>query len=139
MFALLSAHPEWETGITCLLRNKSHEDVIKKQYPKLTFFYAGLSDATELSNEASKYDIVLHFAVSSDHVDSASALLKGLSQHGGHYIHTSGMDVLLNPHREAGSPTNVHTFDDWDGIDELLSLPGLSLYRPKNWCFMIVN
>jgi hypothetical protein len=50
--------------------------------------------------------------------------LKGLSFNGGHYIHISGMDVLLDPSLQTGSHSPVQVFDDLDGIEKLRLLPG---------------
>jgi hypothetical protein len=47
---------------------------------------------------------------------------------GGIYIHTSGTDVLLDPSKGIDSKApkeGVKVFDDWDGIGELRSLPGM--------------
>jgi hypothetical protein len=70
--------------------------------------------------------MVLHFAMSADNVPSATAIVNGLRKRGGGvYIHTSGTDILLDlGHEMQCTPNRIHTFNDWEGISELTSLPG---------------
>lgn len=86
-----------------------------------------------MEEEASKADIILHFA-SSDHVGAATAIKKGLERgKGGYWIHTSGTDVLLNPKvfegvlQEGGGEGEVKVYDDWENINELLVFSGNAL------------
>lgn len=129
LYALLAAHPDWEGNVTCLLRNRSQEAAFRLKWPKLNLFYASLDDEAAIMEEVKKHNLVLHFAVSSDHVASCKAILKGLSFNGGHYIHTSGMDVLLDPNLQTGSPSPIQVFDDLDGIERLRSFPGTQNWR----------
>jgi hypothetical protein len=69
--------------------------------------------------------------MSADNVPSATAIVNGLRKRGGGvYIHTSGTDILLDSGREMQyTPNRIHIFNDWEGISELISLPGKCLYK----------
>ncbi|KAL5341082.1 NAD(P)-binding protein [Aspergillus crustosus] len=124
LYAVLEAHPDWESNITVLLRNRSYEPRFKAKYPDLNIFVAELDDTTAIAEEVAKNEIVLHFALSADHLPAAQAIVAGLEKRGGGiYIHTSGTDVLLDP-RAPLHPTEagVKVIDDWDGIAEVTSL-----------------
>ncbi|KIW16562.1 hypothetical protein PV08_03750 [Exophiala spinifera] len=129
LYALLAAHPDWEEHTTCLLRDPTQEAAFRQKWPNLNFFYSSLDNEKAIEEEVKNHNLVLHFAVSSDHVASCDAILKGLSVNGGHYIHTSGMDVLLNPTLQTGRPSPVEIFDDLNGIEKLRSLPEGSPHR----------
>lgn len=133
LYALLEAHPDWEENITCLLRDRTQGAAFRLKWPKLNLFYATLDDETAIKEEVKKNNLVLHFAVSSDHIAACNAIVKGISVNGGHYIHTSGMDVLLDPSLQTGSPSPVQIFDDFHGIVKLRSLPGMH----SDWWFSI--
>lgn len=96
--------------------------------------YGDLESTELLTTEASNANIVLHCA-DCDHVAAATALVTGLSKSvvaGPSYlIHTSGTGVLswadleektYGYHRE-------RTYNDWDGIKEVTSLPDAALHR----------
>ncbi|KAL6230395.1 hypothetical protein BDW75DRAFT_234447 [Aspergillus navahoensis] len=101
LHALLSAHPNWESSITLLLRNTSYAATFKSAYPNINLFFANHEDKAAIAEEVAKHDLVLHFALSADHLPSAEAIVSGLEARGGGiYIHTSGTDVLLDPHAE---------------------------------------
>ncbi|KAL2802856.1 hypothetical protein BJX63DRAFT_413759 [Aspergillus granulosus] len=133
LHALLSAHPDWESSITVLLRNRSYESVFKTKYPKLNLFFATYdsSDSSAIEAEVAKHDLVLHFAISADHLPSAQTIVNGLRKRGGGiYLHTSGTDVLLDPRAKAEPPVGgVRVINDWDGIAELRSLPDDAPHR----------
>ncbi|KAL4977568.1 hypothetical protein BDW66DRAFT_158688 [Aspergillus desertorum] len=114
LYALLSAHPDWESSITLLLRNTSYAATFKSAYPKINLFFASHKDKAAIAEEVAKHDLVLHFALSADHLPSAEAIVSGLEARGGGiYIHTSGTDI----------------FDDWEGIGEVRSLPDAAPHR----------
>ncbi|KAL4819597.1 hypothetical protein BDW67DRAFT_173426 [Aspergillus spinulosporus] len=101
LYALLSAHPDWENSITLLLRNTSYATTLKSAYPKINLLFAGHEDKAAIAKAVAEHDLVLHFALSADHLPSAEAIVTGLEARGGGiYIHTSGTDVLLDPHAE---------------------------------------
>ena len=128
---LSQAHPDWIASITCLVRNQERGESLKKAYADVTLVYGTLDDATMLEEEAEKAEVVLHFA-SSDHVDGAEAIARGLKKReengkGAHWIHTSGTDILLLQSGEELPKEGVKGFDDWDGIGELTDRPGNAL------------
>ncbi|KAL4946447.1 hypothetical protein BDV06DRAFT_122349 [Aspergillus oleicola] len=135
LHALLSARPTWENNITLLLRNPSYVSKFKSVYPAINVFIADHDDKSAIADEVSKHDIVMHFALSADHIPSAEAIVDGLGRGGGVYIHTSGTDVLLDPEEEVkpvgkGSGREVRVFDDWDGLAQLRELPDAAAHRP---------
>jgi hypothetical protein len=130
LYALLQAHPSWESSITCLARSPSRGAELSSAYPNLKLVYGTLDDSQILEKEASKADIVLHWA-SSDHVGAASAIKRGLEKrNGGYWIHTSGTNILLNPKILAGyqdkfeEGDQVKLYDDWKNVAEVMSFPG---------------
>lgn len=70
-----------------------------------------------------------------DHVASAKAIAKGIAQHTpdrpGYWIHTSGTGILTYEDFRNSTYGDLRTkeFNDWDGIDELTSLPDDALHR----------
>ncbi|KAL2870582.1 uncharacterized protein BJX67DRAFT_377936 [Aspergillus lucknowensis] len=134
LHALLSAHPDWERSITVLLRNRSQESAFRTRYPALNLIFATYDDregTAAIEDEVAKNELVLHFAVSADHLPSAKAIVSGLKRRGGGiYIHTSGTDVLLDPRASLSPPKDgVRVIDDWDGIGEVTSLPDDAPHR----------
>ncbi|KAL3462050.1 hypothetical protein BJX64DRAFT_149616 [Aspergillus heterothallicus] len=132
LFAIVHAHPEWE--ITCLARSPEKGALITGSYPKIRIVYGDLDSVDLLEEEAKSASIVFHFA-DCDHEPSALALARGLSQHTpespGYWIHTSGTGILTYP----DFPNNLfgqeshETFDDWDNIDKVLSIPDHARHR----------
>ncbi|PVH81839.1 NAD(P)-binding protein [Cadophora sp. DSE1049] len=133
LHALLEAHPWWEEYITCLARSTTRGAALLAAYPKIRVVYGDLNDSAIIEEEASKADIVLHFA-SSDHVGAASAIKRGMEKGvGGYWIHTSGTDILLNPKILGGGRDDdgeVKVYDDWDHVEELVSFPDAHSHRP---------
>ncbi|KAL4954379.1 hypothetical protein BDW69DRAFT_163297 [Aspergillus filifer] len=133
LHAILSSHPTWESNITLLLRNPSYIPKFKSVYPTINIFIADHDDKFEIAKEVSKHDIVMHFALSADHIPSAEAIIDGLTGRGGGvYIHTSGTDVLLDPAEDVVAKRvgdEVRAFDDWDGIHDLRRLPDAAAHR----------
>ena len=130
---LLTLHPDWESTTTVLIRCSSRASTLSSAYPSLNLVTGTLDSTQLLENEAAKADIVLHFA-SSDHVGAAEAIKKGLERGGKttYWIHTSGTDILLNPELLGGKDIEegvgdgeVKVYDDWEGIRELTSFPGI--------------
>ncbi|KAL3477325.1 hypothetical protein BJX99DRAFT_226381 [Aspergillus californicus] len=128
---ILSSHPDWENSITVLLRNRSYEAPFRAKYPNLNLFFATHDDTTAIAGEVAKNDVVVHTAISSDHLPSAKAIVQGLKTRGGGvYIHASGTDVLLDPRASLQPPKDgVHVIDDWEGISEITSLPDDAPHR----------
>ncbi|KFY86000.1 hypothetical protein V500_07928, partial [Pseudogymnoascus sp. VKM F-4518 (FW-2643)] len=134
LFALLQAYPSWESNITCLVRNPSRGNTLSSAYPNIKVVYGTLDDNQILEEEASKADIVLHWA-SSDHIGAANAIKKGLERgNGGYWIHTSGTDILLNPEllkgkKDTAGMSGIKVYDDWDNIKEVITLPDPHSHR----------
>lgn len=112
------------------MRSPSRGAGLSSAYPNIKVVYGTLDDGQILEEEASKADIVLHWA-SSDHVGAASAIKRGLERGvGGYWIHISGTDILLNPEILAGhkdkleNGNQVKIYDDWENVAEVMSFPG---------------
>ena len=132
LYAVANTYPDLE--ITALVRNSDKGAKVASQYAKIRLVYGDLDSTELLTTEASKANIVLHCA-DCDHEGAATALIAGLSNStipGPSYlIHTSGTGVLtwadfeektFGYHRE-------HTYNDWDGVKEVTSLPNTALHR----------
>ena len=65
-----------------------------------------------------------------------SAIVKGLAaqspDHIGYFIHTSGDSILKYPdiERDVFGEASTKVFDDWNGIEEIRSLPDFAPHRP---------
>lgn len=133
IFALLSKHPEWESKLSVLVRNKHRGEIISKTYPKVRLVYGGLNDLEILVQESAAADIVLNFA-DSDHPPSAKAIVRGAKQHTKtpvFVIHTSGTGILTWKTVETGAFGQLEdkVYDDWEGVDEVTSLPDHAAHR----------
>ncbi|CBF86758.1 hypothetical protein AN2396.2 [Aspergillus nidulans FGSC A4] len=74
----------------------------RSAYPKINLLFASHEDKAAIARAVAEHDLVLHFALSADHLPSAEAIVSGLEARGGGiYIHTSGTDVLLDPHENS--------------------------------------
>lgn len=132
LYRIVEAHPDWD--ITAIVRNSDKGAKVAQQYPKVHLVYGDLDSTELLEEEASKADIVYHFA-NCDHAASATALLKGLARSSKSevfYIHTSGTGILTAEtfDKEAWGENLTKSHDDWEGIKELWALPDRSLHRP---------
>ncbi|KAK1063027.1 hypothetical protein LTR74_009851, partial [Friedmanniomyces endolithicus] len=133
--AIIDAHPEYE--ITALVRNSDKGAQVAAVYPKVSLVYGDLDSTDLLTKEASKADIVCHFA-NADHGPSATALTTGLAAHPpthpGYLIHTSGTGILLYPDIRSGTfgETSAKIYDDLDGVSEITSLPDDAPHRPAD-------
>lgn len=125
-------HPDW--NITALVRNSDKGAKVAKEYAKVRLVYGDLDTTDLIAEEASKADIVMHFA-NCDHQASAKAIIEGLSRSPKSevfYIHTSGTGILTSETFEKNAFGDELTlaYDDWDGIKELWSLPDHAVHRP---------
>ncbi len=107
-----------------MARSPSRGAALSAAYPNIKVVYGDLEDHhTIIEKEASKADIILHFA-SSDLVGTASAIQRGMQNGvGGYWIHRSGTDILLNPKILGGGRDNdgeVKVYDDWEHVEELM-------------------
>ncbi|KAH6622137.1 hypothetical protein C7974DRAFT_457074, partial [Boeremia exigua] len=132
LYAIANTFPDLE--ITALVRNSDKGAKIASQFPKARLVYGDLDSTELLTTEASGANIVLHCA-DCDHVGAATALVAGLSKSEvpgpSYFIHTSGTGVLSWADLEEKSygRHREHTYNDWDGIEEITSLPDAALHR----------
>ena len=132
LFQIYKAHPSWE--FTCAVRSHDKGLKITQQYPSVKLVYADLNAVDVIEEEASKADIVYHFA-NCDHEPSAQAIARGLGRRSGtapgYWIHTSGALILGTETIDRGcwGESLTQVFDDWDGIGELTSLPDHAEHR----------
>ena len=113
-------------------------NIINADYPKIHLVYGDLDSVDLLIKEASKADIVCHFA-HADHEASAHALLKGLAQRKssanadrpGFFIHTSGTGILLfeDIRSHTFGEASEKIYDDLEGVREVTSLPDDAPHR----------
>lgn len=132
LYAVANAYPDLE--ITALVRNSDKGAKVASQYAKIRLVYGDLDSAELLTTESSKANIVLHCA-DCDHVGAATAIVAGLSNStapGPSYlIHTSGTGILSWADAEESTYGyhREHTYDDWEGIKEVTSLPDAAVHR----------
>ncbi|KAJ8111077.1 hypothetical protein OPT61_g6237 [Boeremia exigua] len=132
LYAVANTYPDLE--ITALVRNSDKGAKVASQYSKIRLVYGDLDSTELLTTEASHANIVLHCA-DCDHAGAATALVAGLSKStipGPKYlIHTSGAGILTWADFEAKSYGyhREQTYDDWEGIKEVTSLPDNALHR----------
>lgn len=107
---------------------------MKQVYPQVTPVFGDLASSAIIEEEASKADIVLHFA-SCDHIGSAKAIAKGMARREakspGHWIHTSGALIMATEslRKQAYGIQLEQKYDDWNGVHELVSLPDDAPHR----------
>jgi nucleoside-diphosphate-sugar epimerase len=132
LYALQKAHPEYEIAV--LVRDEKKGEQVKSKLPSVRIVHGDLDDSELIKKEASKADIVAHWA-HADHEVSARAIIEGLAQNSSKtkfLIHTSGTGVLLLDHIQKGLALGAlsdKVFNDWDGISELTSLPDAAPHR----------
>jgi nucleoside-diphosphate-sugar epimerase len=94
--------------------------------------YGDLASSDLIAEESQKADIVCHFA-NCDDEPSAHAIIKGLAAKSspGYLIHTSGTGILTVGDVQAGTygEENPKIYNDWDGINEVTSLPDSAWHR----------
>ncbi|KAK4940755.1 hypothetical protein LTR10_019148 [Elasticomyces elasticus] len=105
LFEIARAHPDWD--ITCAIRNSDKAAKIALQYPSIKLVHADLNAVDVIEEEASKADVVFHFA-NCDHEASATAITIDRGCWG---------DELSK------------VYDDWVGVEELTSLPDHAEHR----------
>lgn len=126
----IQKHPEWE--YTALVRNSDKGAKVAAAFAKVKLVYGDLDSVDLIEEEASKADIVYNFA-NCDHEASAKAIVKGMAKHGStsFLIHTSGTGVLCleTLQKKAFGDELTKTYNDWEGIKELTSLPDEAVHR----------
>lgn len=134
LVALLEKYPMWESSITVLVRNIEKGSLISKLFPKITLVYGDLDDVELLEEESTKAHIILNWA-NSDHPSSTSAIVRGAKKHTAEkpvfLIHTSGTGILTwkTVETKTFGELEEKVYDDWDGIDEVTSLPDDAAHR----------
>ena len=127
---LSKKHPDWEA--TALVRNPDKGAKVAAEYPKVKLVYGDLASGDMIAEEASKADIVYHFA-NCDDEPSAKAIVQGMAKHGStsFLIHTSGTGILTfeTTRKESFGDETTKVFNDWDGVQELTSLPDDAIHR----------
>ncbi|KAJ5933805.1 hypothetical protein N7454_006134 [Penicillium verhagenii] len=132
LYAISNAHPDWE--LSALVRNKDKAAVLSSRYPKIRIVHGDLDSSDIIEEEVKKADIVFHFA-DCDHVAAAESIAKGAKHHTSErplwLIHTSGTGILTVEDQRAKSYgiERPKEYNDWDGVDELVNLPGDAFHR----------
>ncbi|KAL8826543.1 MAG: hypothetical protein Q9170_007361 [Blastenia crenularia] len=133
LFELMRRHAE-DYQVAVLVRNSDKGAQVASQYPGVRLVYGDLDSTDILEREAKEANVVLHCA-HADHVGAAEALTKGLASHGsenpGYLIHTSGTGILMfaDMERQSYGESSSKVYDDWDGIEEVTSLPDFAPHR----------
>lgn len=134
LVVLLEKYPTWESSITALVRNAEKGSLISELFPKITLVYGDLDDVGLLEEESAKANIILNWA-DSDHPRSANAIVRGAKKHAVDkpvfLIHTSGTGILTwkTVQDKSFGDLEEKVYDDWDGIDEVISLPNDAAHR----------
>lgn len=108
--------------------------MISAVYPRIKLVYGDLDDLELLEEESAKADIILNWA-DSDHPKSTEAIVHGAEKHRADkpvfLIHTSGTGILTWKTVETKTFGDLQEkiYDDWDGIDEVTSLPDGAAHR----------
>jgi nucleoside-diphosphate-sugar epimerase len=132
LYLVAEKHPDWE--LTCLVRNSDKGAKIAAAYPKARLVYGDLDAVDVIEEEASKADIIYHFA-NCDHEASAKAITNGMDRRSssspGFWIHTSGTGILTWETFDRGcfGDELPKKFNDWDGVQELMNQPDHALHR----------
>ena len=136
MYAIATAHPEYE--ITALCRNSDKGAKVASKFAKVKLVYGDLDSSDLIEQESKVADIVCHFA-HADHEASAQAIIKGLSSHDpsvpGFLIHTSGTGILMFEDMRDGKTNSFgvnfreKVYDDLENVKEVTSLPGDAPHR----------
>lgn len=102
---LYKAHPEY--SYTAVVRNSEKGAPVAARFPEIRLVYGDMDSSDLIEEESANADIVLHMADSSDHVDAANAIAKGLArghteENPGFWLHTGGTGILTFGDSEAG-------------------------------------
>ncbi|KAJ5290922.1 hypothetical protein N7478_000173 [Penicillium angulare] len=131
---LYAQHPDF--SYSALVRSTEKADQVKAAYPNIRIVLGDLDDSALLEKESAAADIVLHAADASDHVGAAKAIIKGIvaghtKENPGYWLHTGGTGILTFADSDSGVYGNKSdkVYDDWEGVDELLTLPDHAFHR----------
>ncbi|KAG9256055.1 nucleoside-diphosphate-sugar epimerase [Emericellopsis atlantica] len=143
---LVKAFPD--ARFVLLVRNEERAKPIKDAYRDTTFVYGSLNDSDVIEKAAAEADIVVHTADSSDNVNAAHAIAKGLAaghsaEKPGFWLHTSGTNILTWYDHKAGrageAPLPEQTYHDIDDIDKILNLPDEADHRNVDKIVLAAN
>ncbi|KAL7904486.1 hypothetical protein GGI35DRAFT_463314 [Trichoderma velutinum] len=141
VYALLKKYPAWESSTSVLIRNIERGNLVQQAWPGVRLVVGGLDDVELLVSEALRADIILNFA-DSDHPPSASALTRGAQLHPRNrpvfIVHTSGTGILTwkTVQSRTFGELEDKVYDDWDGIEEVTSLPDNAAHRNVDKIFL---
>ncbi|KAJ6103474.1 hypothetical protein N7486_005901 [Penicillium sp. IBT 16267x] len=131
---LVSKHANF--SYSALVRSTEKAEQVKAQYPTIRIVLGDLDDSALLERESAAADIVLHAADASDHAGAAKAIAAGLvaghtKENPGYWLHTGGTGILTFADSDSGIYGNKSekVYDDWDGVEELLTLPDHAFHR----------
>ncbi|KJZ77464.1 hypothetical protein HIM_03188 [Hirsutella minnesotensis 3608] len=133
---IAKAHADYE--FTLLVRDESRVGPIKARYPNVKFVYGRLEDSAVLEKAAAEADVVVHTADSSDNLEGAVAIAKGLkdghtADRPGYWIHTSGTGILtwydVEHKRYGEGPLADQKYDDVDDIERIVNFPDAAIHR----------
>ncbi|KAJ6015283.1 hypothetical protein N7540_009874 [Penicillium herquei] len=131
---LVALYPDFT--YSTLVRSPEKAEQVKAKYPNIRIVLGDLEDSALLEKESAAADIVLHAADASDHVGAAKAIATGLitghtKENPGYWLHTGGTGILTFEDSDSGVYGNKSdkVYDDWNGVDELLTLPAHAFHR----------
>ncbi|OOQ81596.1 nucleoside-diphosphate-sugar epimerase [Penicillium brasilianum] len=131
---IYAAHPDFSYVV--LVRSTEKAEQVRAHYPNTRVVVGNLDNSALLERESAAADIVLHTADASDHVGAAKAIAAGLvaghtKENPGYWLHTGGTGILTFEDSDKQSYGNKSdkVYDDWDGVEELLSLPDHAFHR----------
>lgn len=118
-----------------MVRNEAKGKKITSQYPNVKIVIGDNNSADVLEEETKKAEVIVHTSMAADDVPSAESITKALKAHPSdkpvYLIHTSGAGILTfgDVHSQTYGEASDKTFNDWDGISELTSLPDYAVHR----------
>ncbi|RAH81592.1 NAD(P)-binding protein [Aspergillus japonicus CBS 114.51] len=135
LYQIHHRYPKFEYAL--LIRSEDKAKKVQSAYPTARTIIGGNDDLELLEREAAWADIVIHTADSSDHVNAATAIAKGLVQghsaaRPGFWLHTGGAGILTYFDSEVTKTfgeKDDKVFNDLEGVDELVNLPSAAFHR----------
>ncbi|EOD51025.1 putative nucleoside-diphosphate-sugar epimerase protein [Neofusicoccum parvum UCRNP2] len=130
---IATAHPEYDWTILVRSDAKAAEAATYGLPPSTRFVIGDYDSRNLLATEAAAADIVINWA-NSDEAAGVSVLLEGLKtkKEPGYFIHLSGAAILAWDDQVSGKygEESPKVYDDWDGLEEVTSLPDAAMHRP---------
>ncbi|KAE8146809.1 hypothetical protein BDV25DRAFT_143342 [Aspergillus avenaceus] len=122
---LLEKHPEYEVSV--LVRDAAKGAKIAEVYPRVRVVQGELDSLAVVEEEARRADVVVH-AAASNHIESAEAVFRGLSdptrEKTGYWIQVSGATLLSAPEIEKGvfGEPSEKIYGDIDNEEDIKSI-----------------